>query len=321
MNGRPLPFASSANTPSSSCLFSSAPTVAQRTRTGGPTSTLRPDVPSRLAGPASTTPRSSARSTSGRSASSGIPGVDLMERAGAGLAEVVQRRRADRSRSRSCAARATTAATGSSARGCYAGSAATRACCCSARPTSSAATRGPTTSGSRATPPEPFDPGALDGAAAIVDAILGTGFSGEPRDPAAGAIEAINAAAGRRRCRRRMRRPERRRRLDRRGARRGGPGRHDRHLPRRQAWSLDRSRQGVCRRGRGDRHRDSRGRTRRTRELGLISSRVTRHDPEARQGVDQVRRRQRARVRRLDRPDRCAVHGRPRRRCEPERVM
>ena len=37
-------------------------------------------------------------------------------------------------------------------------------------------------------------PGALDGAAAIVDAILGTGFAGEPREPAAGAIEAINAA-------------------------------------------------------------------------------------------------------------------------------
>jgi ADP-dependent NAD(P)H-hydrate dehydratase / NAD(P)H-hydrate epimerase len=43
-------------------------------------------------------------------------------------------------------------------------------------------------------PPEPFEPAALAGAAAIVDAILGTGFSGEPRDPAAHAIEAINQA-------------------------------------------------------------------------------------------------------------------------------
>src|SRR5262249_41716956 len=42
--------------------------------------------------------------------------------------------------------------------------------------------------------PEPFDPAALQGADAIVDAILGTGFSGEPRDPAATAIAAINAA-------------------------------------------------------------------------------------------------------------------------------
>jgi ADP-dependent NAD(P)H-hydrate dehydratase / NAD(P)H-hydrate epimerase len=42
----------------------------------------------------------------------------------------------------------------------------------------------------------PFDPGALHGAAAIVDAILGTGFSGEPRDPARSAIAAINARTG-----------------------------------------------------------------------------------------------------------------------------
>ncbi|HTX12500.1 MAG TPA: NAD(P)H-hydrate dehydratase [Solirubrobacteraceae bacterium] len=41
-----------------------------------------------------------------------------------------------------------------------------------------------------------FAADALTGAAAIVDAILGTGFSGEPREPAAGAIEAINAAGG-----------------------------------------------------------------------------------------------------------------------------
>jgi ADP-dependent NAD(P)H-hydrate dehydratase / NAD(P)H-hydrate epimerase len=41
--------------------------------------------------------------------------------------------------------------------------------------------------------PEPFSAGALAGAAAVVDAILGTGFSGEAREPAAGAIEAINA--------------------------------------------------------------------------------------------------------------------------------
>jgi len=43
-------------------------------------------------------------------------------------------------------------------------------------------------------PPESFDPAGLRGADAIVDAILGTGFSGEPRDPASTAIAAINAA-------------------------------------------------------------------------------------------------------------------------------
>ena len=45
-------------------------------------------------------------------------------------------------------------------------------------------------------PPRAFDPSALAGAAVIVDAILGTGFSGEPREPAATAIAAINAADG-----------------------------------------------------------------------------------------------------------------------------
>ncbi|MDX6678785.1 MAG: ADP-dependent NAD(P)H-hydrate dehydratase / NAD(P)H-hydrate epimerase, partial [Solirubrobacteraceae bacterium] len=38
---------------------------------------------------------------------------------------------------------------------------------------------------------EPFDPAALDGAAVIVDAILGTGFRGEPHGVAADAIETI----------------------------------------------------------------------------------------------------------------------------------
>lgn len=42
-------------------------------------------------------------------------------------------------------------------------------------------------------PPRPFAPQALEGAAAVVDAILGTGFSGEAREPAAGAIRAINS--------------------------------------------------------------------------------------------------------------------------------
>lgn len=43
--------------------------------------------------------------------------------------------------------------------------------------------------------PRALTPGALGGVAAVVDAILGTGFSGEPREPAAGAIDAVNAAA------------------------------------------------------------------------------------------------------------------------------
>lgn len=41
--------------------------------------------------------------------------------------------------------------------------------------------------------PEPFAPDRLDGSGAIVDALLGTGFQGAPRDPVASAMAAINA--------------------------------------------------------------------------------------------------------------------------------
>src|SRR5205823_7760916 len=42
-------------------------------------------------------------------------------------------------------------------------------------------------------PPEPFDRARLAGSGAIVDAMLGTGFEGSPREPIAGAIAAINS--------------------------------------------------------------------------------------------------------------------------------
>src|SRR5215216_5421365 len=42
--------------------------------------------------------------------------------------------------------------------------------------------------------PEPFEATKLEGSGAIVDAMLGTGFEGEPREPIAGAIAAINEA-------------------------------------------------------------------------------------------------------------------------------
>ncbi|MDQ2760428.1 MAG: NAD(P)H-hydrate dehydratase [Actinomycetota bacterium] len=44
-------------------------------------------------------------------------------------------------------------------------------------------------------PAQAFTAPALSGAGVVVDAIFGTGFSGEPREPATGAIEAINAAS------------------------------------------------------------------------------------------------------------------------------
>jgi hydroxyethylthiazole kinase-like uncharacterized protein yjeF len=45
-------------------------------------------------------------------------------------------------------------------------------------------------------PPQPFSAGALDGAALAVDALLGTGFSGAPRGAAAEAIDGLNAWGG-----------------------------------------------------------------------------------------------------------------------------
>src|SRR5918992_2900221 len=41
--------------------------------------------------------------------------------------------------------------------------------------------------------PEPFAPERLDGSGVVVDALLGTGFEGAPREPLASAIAAINA--------------------------------------------------------------------------------------------------------------------------------
>jgi NAD(P)H-hydrate epimerase len=125
----------------------------------------------------------------------GIPGIDLMERAGAGLAEVVEARAPEgrvvvvcgkgnnggdglvvgrllRDRGRDVDVMLLAAA--DELRG-------------------DARTNYERLPGA---PPLPFDAGRLDGARAIVDAILGTGFAGEPRQPAAGAIEAINGAAG-----------------------------------------------------------------------------------------------------------------------------
>ena len=45
-------------------------------------------------------------------------------------------------------------------------------------------------------PPRAFEVATLDRAGVIVDAILGTGFSDEPREPARSVIDAINAARG-----------------------------------------------------------------------------------------------------------------------------
>ena len=122
----------------------------------------------------------------------GIAGIDLMERAGAGLAEVVQQR----------------TPTGEIAVVCGKGNNGGDGLVCArllrrlgreARVLllgSPEELRGDARANYErleGPPAEAFDPAALSGAGAVVDAILGTGFGGEPRDPAAGAITAINA--------------------------------------------------------------------------------------------------------------------------------
>ena len=65
--------------------------------------------------------------------------------------------------------------------------------------------------------PVPFEPDRLARAHVIVDAVLGTGFSGAPRDPAADGHQGDQRAG----ARDRLRRAERGQRLHRRGRRRG----------------------------------------------------------------------------------------------------
>ncbi len=96
-------------------------------------------------------------------------------------------------------------------------------------------------------PPRPFVAGALWEVAGIVDAVLGTGASGAPRGAGLPAVEAMAAAAADGVPVVRVRRAERRRRLDRRGrGSRRARGR-DGDVPCRQAGPLDRPRQAARR--------------------------------------------------------------------------
>ena len=122
----------------------------------------------------------------------GIAGVDLMERAGAGLAELVQARAPDGRVAVVCG------------KGNNGGDGLVVARLLRERGRevdvlllgAPEQLRGDAAANLQRLPgeaPAPLRPGALGNADVVIDAILGTGFSGEPRDPARGAIEAINA--------------------------------------------------------------------------------------------------------------------------------
>jgi NAD(P)H-hydrate epimerase len=126
----------------------------------------------------------------------GIPGLELMERAGSGLAELVGERASEGQVAVVCGK-------GNNGGDGYVAARVLREQGRSVR-VLTLVDPGELQGDARANferlpgpPPDPFAPQGLEGATAIVDAILGTGFSGTPREPAAAAIEAINAAAQR----------------------------------------------------------------------------------------------------------------------------
>jgi NAD(P)H-hydrate epimerase len=126
----------------------------------------------------------------------GIPGLELMERAGSGLAKLVKERAPEGTVAVVCGK-------GNNGGDGYVAARALREQGRSVRvltlvdPTELQGDARTNFERLPGPPPEPFAPDSLESAAAVVDAILGTGFSGTPREPAAGAIEAINAAAER----------------------------------------------------------------------------------------------------------------------------
>jgi ADP-dependent NAD(P)H-hydrate dehydratase / NAD(P)H-hydrate epimerase len=126
----------------------------------------------------------------------GIPGLELMERAGTGLADVVDELAPDGPIAVVCG-------TGNNGGDGFVAARVLRERGRPVRVLTLGAVddlRGDARTNAVRLPGDPserFEPSGLQGAAAIVDAILGTGFSGRPRDPAAAAIAAINAAADR----------------------------------------------------------------------------------------------------------------------------
>jgi ADP-dependent NAD(P)H-hydrate dehydratase / NAD(P)H-hydrate epimerase len=122
----------------------------------------------------------------------GIPGLELMERAGTGLADVVERR-APAGRVVVVCGKGNNGGDGFVVARVLHGRRRDVAVLTLAEPDEY---RGDARTNLERLPSgvKPFAAPALSGAAVIVDAILGTGFSGEVREPYADAIEAINAS-------------------------------------------------------------------------------------------------------------------------------
>ncbi len=124
----------------------------------------------------------------------GIPGIELMERAGAGLAELVRARAPEGPVAVVCG-KGNNGGDGLVAARLLRDSGREVEVLLLAEPQALHGDARTNLERLPGDPARPFEAAALSGAAAIIDAILGTGFAGEPHEPARGAIEAINAVA------------------------------------------------------------------------------------------------------------------------------
>ena len=126
----------------------------------------------------------------------GIPGLDLMERAGAGLAALTREVASDDGPIAVVCGKGNNGGDGYVAARLLRNAGLDVRVLAAAPPgelRGDAATNAQRLPGD---PPEPFTQGALDGVSVAVDALLGTGFGGEPRGAIREAIEALGAWGG-----------------------------------------------------------------------------------------------------------------------------
>ena len=248
----------------------------------------------------------------------GVPSLELMERAGAGLAPRGRRDRAATARSWSSPARATTAGTVSSPRGCCASSGREVEVLLAGEPDE---VSGDARINLERLPGAAAQPLALDDRAdrrrSSIDALLGTGATGEPRGAIARGDRARPVRAARA-----CSRPTSRAASTRRAAR-SPASRSMRevtvtfHAAKPGLW-IEPGRGHAGSRPR-DRHRDPAGRAGRP-AAGADPRPGARARSRDAARLDEVHERPRARRRRLARPDRCAVPRRARGRARRRRL-